>query len=131
MDWNPSRAKRRISSSPSQGFFERFKRSTLCAFVSFLASLVAAFPVLVIIFCPEFSVLESSDHVPENKKPITRLIWRWAIRAGIKRNTLDRQPPRARAHECTTTTDAHAHRGKILLHTVEMIDRVATRGQQT
>src|SRR5450759_1947848 len=37
MESYPSRAKRRISSRPSQGFFSRFRRSTLCVFVSWSA----------------------------------------------------------------------------------------------
>ena len=38
---NPSRAKRRISSRPSQGFFSRFRRSTRCAFVSLGAAVIS------------------------------------------------------------------------------------------
>src|SRR5260370_31325137 len=34
--------------------------------------------------------------------------------ACIKKTSLGQQPPRARAHRCTTTTSAHAHRAKIL-----------------
>src|SRR5258708_12709689 len=34
--------------------------------------------------------------------------------ACIKKKSLGQQPPRARAHQCTTTTSAHAHRAKIL-----------------
>jgi hypothetical protein len=54
MDANPSRAKRLISSSPSHGFFERLRRSTLCALVS-----VAAFVIR----------LSLAFFVPQNEKP--------------------------------------------------------------
>ncbi len=52
--------------------------------------------------------------VPENKKPTAGFVWRWVISAGFK-NPLVRHPPCARAHACTTTTRAHAHRAKIPL----------------
>src|SRR5580658_1224675 len=99
MDENPSRAKRRISSSPSHGFLERLRRSTLFALVSV--------PEFVIACCPRL-------FVPENKKPTASSIWRWVISAGIRTNSLGRHPPRASAHACATTTSAHTRRGKIL-----------------
>jgi hypothetical protein len=33
--------------------------------------------------------------------------------AGVKKEFLGQQPPRASAHACTTTTSATAHRAKI------------------
>ena len=113
MEANPSRAKRRISSIPSHGFLERLRRSTLWALVS-----VAAFDIFVYlrrIACLSSLVFFFARFSRENKKPTARLIWRWVISAGIKKNPLGRQPPRASAHECTTTS-AHAHRGKVLSH---------------
>src|ERR1019366_1598769 len=96
MDAKPSRAKRRISSRPSHGFLERFRRSTLCALVSFTMFVIAC-------FAPDCFVLE-------NKKPTARLLWRWVISAGITISYLGRQPPRASAHGCTTTS-THTQRG--------------------
>src|ERR1700676_2069676 len=104
MESNPSRANRRISSRPSQGFLERLRRSTRCAFVSFA---VVVIDCLARLFVPDC-------FVPENKKPTARFIWRWVISAGFTVNPLVRQPPCARAHACTTTTRAHAHRAKDL-----------------
>src|SRR4030081_931952 len=102
MESNPSRAKRRISSRPSHGFLERLRRSTRCALVSFAVFVI----ILALLLVPDC-------FVPENEKPTARFIWRWVISAGFKRNPLVRQPPCARAHACTTTTRAHAHRAKI------------------
>src|ERR1700737_507150 len=50
----------------------------------------------------------------QRKNPPPDLFWRWVMSAGIKKKSLGQQPPRARAHRCTTTTSAHAHRAKIL-----------------
>src|SRR5437773_4706846 len=77
IELKPSRAKRRISASPSQGFFSRLSRSTRCAFVS----------------------------VPfvDIKKPTASIgCWRW-VKLPLLIKNLDQQPPCTR-HTRTTTT---------------------------
>jgi hypothetical protein len=75
---------------------ERLRRSTLCALVSFAVFVIS-------LFRPRLPFAE-------NKKPTARSIWRWVFIAATQK-TLSWQPPRARAHACTTTTRAHAQRG--------------------
>src|SRR5208282_1394534 len=58
MDWNPSRAKRRISSRPSHGFLERLRRSTLCALVSAAVIVIACCPPPV---CPQKAKTHRQD----------------------------------------------------------------------
>src|SRR5580658_7344473 len=86
MESKPVRAKPRISSSASQGFFSRFRRSTRCAFVSF------AVPVCAI----------------KRKTHRQLSTGGGSIIAGSKKS-LSQQPPGARRHDCaTTSTTAHA-----------------------
>src|SRR5579863_8216067 len=81
---NPSRAKRRISSKASHGFFSRFRRSTRCALVSVLVSAI------------------------KEKPTASFLLAMGSISADTKKS-LGQQPPCARRHECTTTsTTTHA-----------------------
>src|ERR1700688_1679846 len=89
----PSRAKLRISASPSQGFIARFSRSDFCALVSRTV----------------FSIKISG----KKKNPPPDALWRWAISADNAMKLLSQQPPCARAHACTTTTCAHTDLAKI------------------
>src|SRR5512146_1428001 len=82
MEANPSCAKQRISSSPSHGFFSRFRRSARCALVS-----RSVFAIKV-------------------KNPPPALFWRWVINAETKRFLNQHFP--ARRHQ-RTTTSASAH----------------------
>jgi hypothetical protein len=97
MDSNPSRAKRRISSNPCHGFISRFRRSAFCAFVS-LAGIVISY---------------GPKHPAKIKNPPPGSSGDGFMSAGVKKNFLGQQPPRASAHACTTTTSATAHSAKI------------------
>jgi hypothetical protein len=97
MDSNPSRAKRRISSNPCQGFISRFKRSAFCALVSLAGFVIKLW----------------SEMSGKIKNPPPGSSGDGFMSAGVKKNFLGQQPPRASAHACTTTTSATAHRAKI------------------
>src|ERR1700676_529044 len=94
MESSPSRAKRRISSSPSHGFIVRFRRSTFCALVS-------------------LAVVVIKKTVRKTKNPPPDATGDGSVSADIKKESLGQQPPRASAHACTTTTSAAAHSAKI------------------
>src|SRR4029077_12007517 len=106
MESKPSRAKRRISAKPSQGFMARFRRSDFCALVSLTA----------------FSITISR----KKKNPPPDALWRWVISADDAMKLLSQQPPRARAHACTTTTCTHADLAEIAetCHTISDTNRV-------
>src|SRR5271157_2830186 len=99
MEPKPSRAKRRISSRPSQGLKARLSRSTRCALVSFVVLVVATF----VIVC----------FARKNKNPPPGIAWRWVYECRVKKEFLGQQPPRASAHACTTTTGATARHAEI------------------
>src|SRR5438094_7580845 len=85
MEEKPSRAKRRISSNPFQGFCSRFSRSTRCAAVSLIV----------------FAI--------EKKKPTASSLLAMGLCVPKKlKKRLGQQFPSARRHECTTTTTTHA-----------------------
>src|SRR6266567_6493308 len=80
MESNPSRAKRLISSRPSQGFFSRFRRSTLSAFVSWSGS-----------------AIKRKTH----RQPSLAM---GCLEYAETKKFLGQQPPSARRHGCATTT---------------------------
>src|SRR5580700_1587914 len=74
MESKPSRAKRRISSRPSQGFMERLRRSTLCALVSWAVFVIICDPLVVTpnpvltFYLSDLLPICSRLFLPENEK---------------------------------------------------------------
>src|SRR5277367_744303 len=108
MESKPPRAKRRISSRPSQGLKERFKRSTFCALVSLIASAIFAL-----------------QNCRKKEKPTARCSLAVGITA-VFMKFLSQQFTCTRAHACTTTTRAHADLARVAetCHTHWMLTRL-------